>query len=202
MTSQEGYPEKSRSTTRSIPPTRLRSPGRLRYGSQFPIQWQVFQTFKFHIPGLVRLWAGFQRIHEEGSLNQPLTKQLDNLAGIFPDQITPLHSNLHLQPNITPSNHKRGCKLHLSQICLCIWRFLKNFITCTTYSSTRKSPSFRKSKFPSNLPYEKSRYSPNNLPDFTSGYELNFFSYQSSSNQILDQWCLDVLEYQTTPWSS
>ena len=26
---------------------------------------------------------------EEGSLNQPLAEQLDNLAGIFPDQITP-----------------------------------------------------------------------------------------------------------------
>ena len=26
---------------------------------------------------------------EEGSLNQPLAEQQDNLAGIFPDQITP-----------------------------------------------------------------------------------------------------------------
>ena len=54
-----------------------------------------------------------------------------------------------------------------------------------------------KGKFPSNLPFKKSRYSPNNLPDFFSGYKLNSdidsLLYQSSSNKILNPWCLDAL---------
>ena len=46
------------------------------------------------------------------------------------------------------------------------------------------------------MPFRKFRYSPNNFPNFTSGYKFNSnidsFLYQSSSNKILNRWCLDV----------
>ena len=54
-----------------------------------------------------------------------------------------------------------------------------------------------KGKFPSNLPFRKARYSPNNLPDFTSGMQAQLWHWFPPVSVFVQtnprQWCLDVL---------
>ena len=74
---------------------------------------------------------------------------------------------------------------------------LHNSFKCKNKSILLKEHKFLpKSKLSSNLPFRKSKYPPNNLPDFTSGCKLNSDNdsllYHSPSKLILDRWCLDV----------
>ena len=125
---------------------------------------------------------------EERSLNQPLPEQLDNLTGIFPNQISPtLHpsfSTRHraIQPQMrhqTPSVSNLPMHPEVSEK-------IDNLHNLFKYNKKSILPK----EHESNLPFKKSRYSLNNLIDFTFCYkfnsDINSLLYQSSSNQILD----------------
>ena len=103
---------------------------------------------------------------------------LNNLAGIFPNRITPtLHpssSSRHrtIQPQVrqqTPSVTSLPLHPEISQK-------IDNLHNSFKYKKksilSKQHKLLPKGKFSSNLPFRKSRYSPNNLPDFSSGYKL------------------------------
>ena len=143
--------------------------------TQFPSSWKkVWQVHVFPIY-LKGCEGESDESPEEGSCYFPLADQLQKLAVLFLDKVVPTNHSFssYLWAHSTADETRDPICLRLPLDPTLTKKFhtQNNSFKYNKKSILPKENKFLpKEKLPSNLPFKKSRYSPNDFPDFTSGY--------------------------------